>query len=172
MTCTAVIGASWTKCIACHATEERRLIWPELTFHASVRDCRACHPEHLGASEPTTRMNHVALARMGLGLLAGGESEVGQSVGQHLSSWIAESPVGGDGRRASRLAPAEAVLRCATCHAQSDAHRGMFGSDCGACHETSGWVIAEYRHPSNASTDCAQCHRAPPCNKTPQVGRV
>ncbi len=38
---TAVMGASRTKCIACHATEERLLTWPELTFHASVRDCRA-----------------------------------------------------------------------------------------------------------------------------------
>ena len=169
---TAVMGASRTKCIACHATEERLLIWPELTFHASVRDCRACHPEHLGASAPSTRMDHIALATMGLGLLTSGESEVGRSVAQHLSSWIAESPVVGDGLRASRLAPAEAVLRCATCHAESDAHRGMFGSDCGACHETSGWVIPEYRHPSNASTDCAQCHRVPPCHQTPHFGRV
>ncbi len=169
---TTVIGASRTKCIACHATEERLLIWPELTFHASVSDCRACHPEHLGASAPSTRMDHVALATMGLGLLTSGESEVGRSVAQHLSSWIAESPVGGDGGRASRLAPAEAVLRCATCHAKSDAHREMFGNDCGACHETSGWVIPEYRHPSSASTDCAQCHRAPPCHHTPHFGRV
>ena len=38
---TTVKGASPTKCIACHATEERLLIWPELTFHASVHDCRA-----------------------------------------------------------------------------------------------------------------------------------
>ena len=169
---TTVMGASRTKCIACHATEERLLIWPELTFHASVPDCTACHAEHLGASAPPTRMDHVALATMGLGLLESGESEIGRSVAQHLSSWIAESPVDRDGRRASRVAPAEAVLRCATCHAESDAHRGMFGSDCGACHGTSGWVIPEYRHPSNASTDCAQCHRAPPCHQTPHFGRV
>jgi hypothetical protein len=169
---TAVKGASRTKCIACHATEERLLIWPELTFHASVRDCRACHPEHLGPSAPATRMDHVALATMGLDLLTSGESEVGRSVAQHLSSWIAESPAGREGRRAGHLAPAEAVLRCATCHAQSDAHREMFGSDCGECHGTSGWVISEYRHPSSASTDCAQCHRAPPCHQTPHFGRV
>ena len=169
---TTVIGASRTKCIACHATEERLLIWPELTFHASVRDCRACHPEHLGASAPPTRMDHVALATMGLGLLTSGESEAGRSVAQHLSSWIAESPVGSDEPGASRLAPAEAVLQCATCHAESDAHRGMFGSDCGACHGTSGWVIPESRHPSNASTDCAQCHRAPPCHSTPHFKKV
>ncbi len=169
---TTVIGASRTKCMACHATDERLLTSPELTFHASVGDCRVCHSEHLGTSPPPTRMDHVALATMGLGLLTSGESEVGRSVAQHLSSWIAESAVGRDGRRASRVAPAEAVLRCATCHAQSDAHRGMFGSDCGACHGTRGWVIPEYRHPSSTSTDCAQCHRAPPCHQTPHFTRV
>ncbi len=169
---TTVVGASRTKCIACHATEERLLIWPQLTFHASARDCRACHPEHLGASAPPTRMDHVALATMGLGLLTSGESEVGRSVAQHLSSLLAESTVGSDGRRADPLAPAEAVLRCATCHAQRDAHREMFGSDCGACHGTSGWVIPEYRHPSSTSTDCAQCHRVPPCHQTPHFKKV
>jgi len=165
---TTVVGASPTKCIACHATDERLLIWPQLTFHASVRDCQACHREHLGASALPTRMDHVALATMGLKILASGESEVGRSDAQHLFNWIAESPVVG----ASRLAPAEAVLRCATCHAAKDAHRGMFGNDCGTCHATSGWVIPEYRHPSNASTDCAQCHRAPPCHRTPHFERV
>ncbi len=169
---TGVMGASRTKCIACHATEERLLIWPQLTFHASVRDCRACHREHLGAIARPTRMDHVALATMGLGLLASGEAEVGRSVAQHLSSWIAESPVHRDSLRASQLAPAEAVLQCATCHAERDAHRGMFVIDCGACHGTSGWVIPEYRHPSNASTDCAQCHRAPPCHRTSHFTRV
>ncbi len=144
---TAVKGASHTKCIACHATDERLLTWPELKFHASVRDCRACHPEHLGTSPPPVRMDHVVLAEMGLDLLARGESEVGRSVGQ-------------------------AVLRCATCHGESDAHRGMFGNDCGACHGSSSWVISGYRHPSSASTDCAQCHRPPPCHSTPHFKKV
>ncbi len=169
---TGVMGASRSKCVACHATEERLLIWPQLTFHASVNDCRACHREHLGAGAHPTRMDHAALATMGLAMLASGESESGRSVAEDLSNWIADSPVPRDGLIASRLAPAEAVLRCATCHAGSDPHRGMFGIDCGACHGTSGWVIPEYRHPSNASTDCAQCHRAPPCHQTPHFGRV
>ncbi len=133
---TAVEGAARTKCMACHATEERLLTWPALKFHASVPDCRVCHPEHLGTTEASMRMNHVALAEIGLDLLASGESEVARSVGQHLSSWITESLIGRDGLSASRLAPAEAALRCATCHAESDAHRGMFGSDCGTCHGT------------------------------------
>ena len=169
---TPVEGASRSKCMACHATEERLLTWPALKFHASVPDCRACHPEHLGMSVASMGMDHVALATMGLGLLTGGESEVGRSVAQHLASWIAESPLGLDGRSTSRLAPTEAVLRCPTCHAETDAHRGMFGSDCGACHKTGRWMIPEYRHPSTASTDCAQCHRPPPCHQTPHFKRV
>ena len=169
---TAVEGASRSKCMACHATEERLLTWPALKFHATVPDCRACHREHLGTSVASMGMDHAALATMGLGLLINGESEVGRSVAEHLSNWIAESPVGRDGLSTGRLAPSEAVLRCATCHAQSDAHRGMFGSGCGACHASSAWRIRDYRHPSSASTDCAQCHRAPPCHQTPHFGRV
>ena len=107
---TGVMGASRTKCMACHATEDRLLIWPQLTFHASVPDCSACHHEHLGASARPTRMDHVALGTMGLDMLASGDSEVGRSVAQHLSSWIAKSPVHRVGLRASQLAPAEAVL--------------------------------------------------------------
>jgi hypothetical protein len=169
---TAVEGASRSKCMACHATEERLLTWPSLKFHASVPDCRACHREHLGISVASMGMDHVALATMGLGLLRSGESEVGRSVGQHLYAWIAESPVGRDRRSTGHLAPAETVLQCATCHAERDAHREMFGSDCAQCHATSVWSIPEYQHPSNASTDCAQCHRPPPCHQTPHFGRV
>ncbi len=169
---TSVEGAARSKCMACHATEERLLTWPALEFHASVPDCRACHREHLGTSVASMGMDHVALATMGLDLLTSGESEVDRSLGQHLTSWMAQSALDRDGRSTAHLAPSEAVLRCAACHAEADEHRGMFGNDCGACHETSGWMIAEYRHPSSASTDCAQCHRAPPCHRTPHFGRV
>ena len=144
---------------------------PSSTTGASPREQGARMPETssepvrgmMGMEEmrqgpsPGTSMSQ----RMGLGLLASGELEFDRSVAQHLANWIVESPVGSDEGRASRLAPAEAVLRCATCHAKSDAHREMFGNDCGACHGTRGWVIPEYRHPASASTDCAQCHHTP-----------
>ena len=169
---TAVKGASRSKCMACHATEERLLTWPALKFHASALDCRACHPEHLGTSAASIRMNHVALTEMGLDLLARGDSEVEKSVSHHLAEWIAEFGDSKGGGSASRVAPAEAVLRCATCHAERDAHRGMFGNDCAGCHVTSVWSIPEYRHPASASTDCAQCHRAPPCHSTSHFEKV
>ena len=169
---TGVMGPSGTKCMACHATDERLLIWPELAFHASVNDCRTCHAEHLGVNADKKQMDHVALATMGLGLLSSGESETDQSVARHLSSWISESSVAGDTPMVDHQTPSEAVLRCATCHEESEVHRGMFGTSCGACHGTSGWVIPAYRHPSNTSTDCAQCHRPPPCHHTEHFAKV
>ena len=169
---TAVKGASRSKCMACHVTDERLLTWPALKFHAAVPDCRACHTDHLGTPVASTRMHHVALAEMGLDLLAMGDSEVGRSVSHHLAEWTAESEVGKGEGRENRLAPVEVVLQCATCHAERDAHRKMFGSDCGVCHTTSIWSIPEYRHPSSASMDCAQCHRAPPCHSTPHFKQV
>ncbi len=169
---TAVEGASRSKCMACHATEERLLTWPSLKFHASVPDCRACHREHLGISVASMGMDHVALATMGLGLLRSGESEVGRSVGQHLYAWIAESPVGRDRRSTGHLAPAETVLQCATCHAERDAHREMFGSDCAQCHATSVWSIPEYQHPSEVWRLVARRGAMALCAVGGSVGRV
>jgi hypothetical protein len=131
---TAVEGASRSKCMACHAQNERLLTWPQLKFHASVPDCRACHPDHQGMATPPIRMDHVALAKM-----------------------APDRPT---------------VLECESCHAGKDAHRQMFGSDCGSCHGIAGWSIANYRHPSNDSPDCAQCHRPPPCHATPHFKKV
>jgi hypothetical protein len=38
----------------------------------------------------------------------------------------------------------------------------LFGKDCAQCHRTDKWTISEFRHPSAQSTDCVQCHQAPP----------
>jgi hypothetical protein len=60
------------------------------------------------------------------------------------------------------IAPLEATLNCAACHATKDRHFGLFGRDCAQCHATVLWTIREFRHPSPQSTDCAQCHQALP----------
>jgi hypothetical protein len=60
------------------------------------------------------------------------------------------------------VSPEEAILDCARCHATQDPHAGLFGQDCARCHATAGWALAEFRHPSPRSTQCAQCHQAPP----------
>ena len=53
-------------------------------------------------------------------------------------------------------------LQCATCHAVQDPHGGFFGKQCASCHQTESWEIKTFLHPSPKSTDCAQCHKAPP----------
>lgn len=53
-------------------------------------------------------------------------------------------------------------LQCATCHAVQDPHDGFFGKRCASCHQTESWEIKTFLHPSPKSTDCAQCHKAPP----------
>jgi hypothetical protein len=54
------------------------------------------------------------------------------------------------------------ALDCVSCHAMQDRHGGFFGSDCAECHSDETWSVAGYTHPSPASTECAQCHLAPP----------
>jgi hypothetical protein len=56
----------------------------------------------------------------------------------------------------------EAALNCSSCHSIRDKHLGLFGSDCASCHSTKTWQISGYRHPSTNSTQCVECHKAPP----------
>ena len=48
------------------------------------------------------------------------------------------------------------------CHATRDKHQGYFGQDCASCHVVKTWKIEGYLHPSPRSTNCTQCHKAPP----------
>jgi hypothetical protein len=61
-----------------------------------------------------------------------------------------------------RLNGDQSMLNCGGCHATKDRHRGLFGADCVQCHATTQWSIADFRHPSARSTECAQCHQPPP----------
>jgi hypothetical protein len=52
------------------------------------------------------------------------------------------------------------------CHASDDAHNGQFGTNCSACHTTSGWAGAAFDHSTtgfaltgqHTNATCAQCH--------------
>jgi hypothetical protein len=95
-------------------------------------------------------MNHAALAWIGLAErdASAAQRESG-IVGDRIRLWLRDQP---DAQ----------VLNCATCHATKDRHLGLLGSDCSLCHGTERWTITGYVHPSPRSTDCAQCHQAPP----------
>ena len=55
---------------------------------------------------------------------------------------------------------------CYSCHAKDDAHQGQFGTDCGKCHTTNGWLPATFDHSltkfpltgAHTSLACSQCH--------------
>ncbi len=53
---------------------------------------------------------------------------------------------------------------CYACHKKDDNHKGLFGTDCGACHRTSGWLPAFFNHTGfpltggHAGLSCTSCH--------------
>lgn len=151
------------KCITCHASNGPLLSKQSTAFHANIGDCRGCHFEHRAASGHGTGggmagsvgqrpilMDHTVLVALGL------------KARPHSSGISPDSlPV-----QHPRITPAETLLDCNACHANQDRHRTLFGADCASCHATSvaqgGWTIPEFRHPSPLSTDCNECHQAPP----------
>jgi hypothetical protein len=146
-------GVTRSNCIACHANNEKLLSQPETAFHASVGSCVGCHTEHQPPPATPTSMDHellVAIARSD-----GSELErawLNQLLGHANSQPLPHA----------RLTPQELALDCASCHANEEPHRTLFGTNCASCHSTSTWNIPEYRHPSRMSMNCAQCHSAPP----------
>lgn len=162
---TSVEGIEARKCIVCHANNESLLQRQPTAFHADVSRCRECHREHRGIDRHPIDMDHAALAEIGFRQLEVDHSsdDVNDLVRKDLLDWISRhEPTGGGWEGHSSLDPQAAVLDCATCHSNEDAHRELFGQDCAQCHTTAKWTIPEYRHPSPNSTDCAQCHQAPP----------
>ncbi len=155
---TPVKGVEAKNCIVCHTGNKTVLQRQPSAFHAGIAECAACHLEHLGRVLRTTKMDHVALARIGV-------RQVQDATNAHdkqldaLAAWMKKTDAA---PRAPQLQRAESQLNCATCHSTKDRHRGLFGNDCAQCHGTTKWTLQEFRHPSSASQSCAQCHQAPP----------
>jgi len=163
---TAVKGVEASNCIVCHASNASLLQRQPTAFHADVGSCVECHAEHRGVNRRPTAMEHNALTKIGLRQLAdadkGGRAP-GSGLREQLLHWIKEQERAEHGSASAlSFTPEETVLRCETCHANEDRHFTLFGKDCAACHGTAKWTIAEFRHPSPRSLDCAQCHQAPP----------
>jgi hypothetical protein len=155
---TPVKGVEAKNCIVCHADNKTILQRQPSAFHADIGSCTTCHQEHQGRVPSTTKMDHVALARIGLRQMhAFGPEE--RRLDGNLKAWLAS-----DARASAtpQLEREESLLNCAVCHQTKDRHVGLMGHDCAQCHETTKWTIPEFRHPSPVSQSCAQCHQAPP----------
>ena len=157
---TPVKGVEAKNCIVCHADNKSVLQREPSAFHADIAACTACHLEHQGRVPITTKMDHVALVRLGAEQLKGGSSRAGVDVAQ-IKRWLDETTAAPPSAL-PQLQPGEVLLNCATCHQTKDRHFGLFGNDCAQCHGTTKWTLPEFRHPSPVSQSCAQCHQAPP----------
>lgn len=155
-----VKGVEAARCIACHANETALLQRQPTSFHASIGTCVECHREHDGDMTVRSAMNHGALAAIGLRQLASApEGSEARLLYSHL---FAHGSAGGAAASKPAATDKAQLLDCFGCHETRDRHVGQFGRECNACHATTQWTIPEYTHPAPSSTDCAQCHRAPP----------
>ena len=159
---TALTGPEPAKCIGCHANTPVLLQRQSTAFHANIGACTACHGEHQGASVPPPMMNHLALAKLGQQRTdSGANLNWMDRVVRRVSQIDRDRAIERDATN-PLLSRAEAALDCATCHALRDRHQQLFGPTCGACHRTDQWTIPGYVHPPQRSTNCVQCHQAPP----------
>lgn len=160
---TAFEGAVDSKCISCHANNEALLQRQPTAFHANIGNCAQCHFEHQGANARLIIMDHNKLAQIGFALTAQAASDTEQQkLNRQLNAWLRGDEGTLPATSHPRVTLLEATLDCAACHGTKDRHNGLFGQGCVSCHATTQWTIAEFQHPSPRSTDCAQCHQAPP----------
>lgn len=145
-------GVEASSCILCHAAAAATLARQSTAFHATIQYCRDCHVEHQGAVRPT-RMDHDALIAIGR------KAQQSLAAKPAVSTSFATLLEILGGSSATLQNPS---LDCFGCHSNRSPHRDLLGRECVECHATSSWKIAGYKHPSPASTDCAQCHPAPP----------
>lgn len=160
---TAFQGPVDSKCIGCHANNQALLQRQPTAFHANIGNCAECHFEHQGVNARLITMDHNKLAELGFDLMAAAAPDSEQmKVRAQLNGWLRmhEGTLPTTGH--PRVTSLEATLDCASCHGTKDRHHGLFGKGCVSCHATTQWTIEDFQHPSPRSTDCAQCHQAPP----------
>jgi hypothetical protein len=141
------------------------------TRHAFLgRNCEACHAPFRGVEASGCVLCHatdaVTLASQSTAFHATVQScsscHVEHQGGVRPTRMDHDALIAIGASRLQRAAEATDRLDCFSCHSNRSPHRDLFGKECAECHGTQTWRIAGFKHPSAASTDCAQCHQAPP----------
>jgi len=132
-----------TVCTACHQQIKADFMPPHLQAYGD--NCLACHD---GIDTYGHTFSHANVAF--------------QLTGKH-----AQAACYGCHTGARSLADLKTTSQdCSSCHAKDDPHNGQFGTGCGSCHTTDGWLPATFDHSltrfpltgAHTSLDCTQCH--------------
>ena len=93
---TPVKGVESTSCITCHASDQSLLTRQPTSFHADVKSCAECHFEHQALTSRPIRMDHAALAKIGLHELfaESGSNPTAAQRRYRIVSWLNKCPDG------------------------------------------------------------------------------
>jgi hypothetical protein len=152
--------------------------WPEMVRpgalsakHAFLgQNCEACHAAFSGVESEKCVLCHASdaetLARQSTAFHATVQScsacHVEHQAGVRPTRMDHDALIAIATSRIHRTPEAADRLDCFSCHSNRSPHRDLLGKECADCHGTESWKVAGFKHPSAASTDCAQCHQAPP----------
>jgi hypothetical protein len=144
------------ECASCHVAE---------TYKGTPQSCAACHTEpavHKGRFGTACAQCHSTHTWRDMTVTTAFDHD------------LAAFPLTGKHRTVDCKAChinnvfASTPQRCVACHSEPVAHRGKYGTDCAACHSTTTFTGAIFKHsfPINhgrkkAGNPCTTCHRVP-----------
>jgi len=136
--------------------------------HAFIGDkCESCHVPAGGIAASKCITCHASAPELLSQPATAFHANIGECRGCHVEhNPAAARPIKMDhailAQVAAKTTGHEGSLNCFSCHATRDKHQGYFGQECASCHVVKTWKIEGYLHPSPRSTNCTQCHKAPP----------
>lgn len=136
--------------------------------HAFLENkCESCHTPNRGVRAQSCISCHAAAPELLMKPATAFHAKIAECAGCHIEhqGGVAR-PTRMDHQILEKIARRQGgnstSLDCQSCHVPVDRHQGFFGKDCASCHLTTSWKIAGYFHPSSRSTECSECHKAPP----------
>lgn len=156
-------------CFACHNRGD------ELIFDWQSLSCETCHTDPHGAQFALEKSPPLACERCHQSeawsdLLFDHDETTFPLTGAHTEATCAQCHL----QEAGVVQYVGTNPRCGACH--TDAHAGQFeDQDCGTCHSSSTWAIADFDHETQTrfplgsqhnTLDCGACHKFEPAIET------
>ena len=138
------------KCLSCHTYGK---------FKGTPKDCYSCHAKDDNHNGQLGKDCAACHNTSGWGNATFDHSKSSFPLtGKHIGVYCAACHQGGR----YKGTPTD----CYSCHANDDHHTGQFGTDCAACHKTSGWGNVNFDHANtgfpltgaHGSVTCTECH--------------